>query len=165
MDVEQENAILKEEYECLSRVADSLVGALVRFKDVELVTTTLETCKEFSACENQDVRKYTNRFMQYFLKVIHWTVEHQPLNIYEMWYNARNQEAAKITSLWLEKEKSFMAVKSSVDGALMIYGAVANDSAAGWYKNGLEALRAKIEIIESCTDGEGEEQAADAPAQ
>uniref|UniRef100_A0A0K8WB01 Uncharacterized protein n=1 Tax=Bactrocera latifrons TaxID=174628 RepID=A0A0K8WB01_BACLA len=132
-----EQEILDEEFRCYMRVARSLEGTLKRPKDLECCKQLLKNCERLNGVDNVMVKKNTNVFMKYLLKVINWTSVHQPLQLYDKWYQGSKTEV----KLWLQDNKSYMAVKEMPNGALAIYCAVANSPSAGWQDGALKIMK------------------------
>ncbi|XP_053958331.1 uncharacterized protein LOC128863264 [Anastrepha ludens] len=132
-----EQEILDEEFQCYMRVARSLENTLKRSKDRECCKQLLKKCERLNSSNNATIKKNTNVFMKYCLKVINWTSVHQPLQLYDKWY----QDSKNEVKLWLQENKSYMAVKEMPNGSLAIYCAVANSSGTGWQDGALKVMR------------------------
>ncbi|XP_004521687.1 uncharacterized protein LOC101456262 [Ceratitis capitata] len=133
----QELEILDEEFRCYMRVARSLESTLKRPKDREFCTQLLKNCERLNSSDNVMIKMNTNVFMRYLLKVINWTSVHQPLQLYDKWYQGSKTEV----KMWLQDNKSYMAVKEMPNGSLAIYCAVSNSPEAGWQDGALKVMR------------------------
>ncbi|XP_067622572.1 uncharacterized protein [Eurosta solidaginis] len=128
---------LDEEFQCYMRVARSLENTLKRPKDRECCKQFLKKCERLNSSDNVMIKKNTNAFMKYCLKVLNWTSVHQPLQLYDKWYQGSKSEV----KMWLQDNKSYMAVKEMPNGSLAIYCAVANSPNAGWQDGALKVMR------------------------
>ncbi|EDV32142.1 uncharacterized protein Dana_GF14190 [Drosophila ananassae] len=141
--------LLDEEFESLRRIALSICNTLGRPKDREICKSTLEVLARFNQAQSVTVKQNVHDFMVFYLKVLRWTYNNQPMGIYQAWYgkdygaeaasNADGPSSQEVRA-WLEEGKSFMAMKTFEDGSTIIYSAVAKDPMAGWAENGLKSL-------------------------
>lgn len=76
---------LKESFENMLLVAKASAKMLKRPKDVEIAQQMILKCEAFHNQENIDIRSKNNIFFGYFLRVLNWTVDHQPIQHYNKW--------------------------------------------------------------------------------
>lgn len=76
---------LKESFENMLLIAKATAKKLKRPKDLEIAQQILMKSETFHNSGDNDIRSKNNIFFSYFLKVLNWTVSHQPLNHYAKW--------------------------------------------------------------------------------
>ncbi|XP_065358616.1 uncharacterized protein LOC135952542 [Calliphora vicina] len=136
-----EHEILAEQFENYLRIAQALMKTLKRPKDIEICTNLLRKVQRLNDSKHLEVKRNNNAFFRYCLKVLKWTSDNQPLELYQCWYrNKDTVEGPTESRTWLENNKSYMALKFLKDGTNIIYAAVADDPAAGWQDGGLNIL-------------------------
>ncbi|XP_064540820.1 uncharacterized protein LOC135430187 [Drosophila montana] len=154
------NQLLDESFECMLRVAYGICGTLARPKDRIICNSTLADLTKFSRSDSFEVKRNVHKFMRFYLQVLRWTQTHQPIRLYEKWYN---NEGNNVQSdffaqpgmntpdekhIWLENGKSYLAMKHFDDGSTMIYSAVAKDSSIGWMDGGIKVLSKQVHTAE-----------------
>ncbi|KAM7354736.1 uncharacterized protein ACRADG_006297 [Cochliomyia hominivorax] len=141
-----EHEILKEQFNNYIRIAEAFMKTLKRPKDIEICTNLLSKVQRLNDSKHLEVKRNNNAFFRYCLKVLKWTSDNQPLDLYKCWYPATESSektALTETRFWLEDNKSYMALKYLKDGTNIIYAAVAEDPAEGWQDGGLNILAKK----------------------
>ncbi|KAI8118590.1 hypothetical protein FF38_11449 [Lucilia cuprina] len=136
-----EQEILSEQFQNYLRIAEAFMKTLKRPKDIEICTNLLRKVQRLNDSKHIEVKRNNNAFFRYCLKVLKWTSDNQPLELYQQWY--RNKELVEGPSesrTWLEDNKSYMALKSLKDGTNIIYAAVCDEPSAGWQDGGLNIL-------------------------
>ncbi|XP_023170793.1 uncharacterized protein LOC111599389 [Drosophila hydei] len=139
------NRVLDEDFDCLLRVATCIGESLARPKDREICTRTLQDLAKFNNKSSSITKRHVRKFLCFYLQVLRWTQLHQPLELYEKWYNNPNQSDRRRKQsdemhFWLEQGRSYLAMKHFDDGSTVIYSAVAKDSSYGWAEGGLKSL-------------------------
>lgn len=77
--------LLDEEFESLRRIALSICNTLGRPKDREICKSTLEVLARFNQAQSVTVKQNVHDFMVFYLKVLRWTYNNQPMGIYQAW--------------------------------------------------------------------------------
>ncbi|XP_013100885.2 uncharacterized protein LOC106082729 [Stomoxys calcitrans] len=143
---QQHHELLQEQYENYKRIAKGFMNTLRRPKDIEICEDLLEKVERLNASQLLKVRRNNNIFFRYFLRVLKWTSENQPLHLYQKWYKLDEDVdlAMEETAKWLGDKKSYMASKCFSDGTTITYLAVSNNLEAGWQDAGLKILQRKL---------------------
>ncbi|EDW63967.1 uncharacterized protein [Drosophila virilis] len=154
------NQLLDESFECMLRVAYGISGTLARPKDRIICNSTLAEMAKFSRSDSFEVKRNVHKFMRFYLQVLRWTQTHQPIRLYEKWYNNEDHFGQSVffarpgmdtpdeKHIWLENGKSYLAMKHFDDGSTMIYSAVAKDTSLGWMESGIKVLAKQVHIAE-----------------
>ncbi|EDW11082.1 uncharacterized protein LOC6575631 [Drosophila mojavensis] len=137
--------VLDENFECLMRVANCIGEDLARPKDREICFQTLEDLSKFNRSSSSVTKRHVRKFLAFYLQVLRWTQVHQPLGLYEKWYNTQcksdkgNQQSDEM-HVWLEHGVSYLAMKHFEDGSTIVYSAVSRNPNNGWAEGGLKTL-------------------------
>ncbi|XP_073825572.1 uncharacterized protein [Musca autumnalis] len=139
--------LLEEQFDNYMRIAKSLMKTLRRPRDIEICGDLLRKVQKLNTSRHVEVRTNNNRFFRYCLKVLKWTSENQPLELYRQLYSddGTTDEGVKEITQWLSDKQSYIAEKTYKNGVSLIYMAVANDVEAGWQKEGFKILQEKLE--------------------
>lgn len=80
-----EHDILAEQFANYWRIAQALMKTLRRPKDIEICTNLLSKVQRLNDSKHLEVKRNNNAFFRYCLKVLKWTSDNQPLELYKCW--------------------------------------------------------------------------------
>ena len=80
-----EHEILAEQFENYLRIAQAYMKTLKRPKDVEICSELLRKTQRQNDSRDLEVKRHNNAFCRYCVKVIKWTSDNQPEQLYRCW--------------------------------------------------------------------------------
>ncbi|XP_075149898.1 uncharacterized protein LOC142223975 [Haematobia irritans] len=137
------NIVLEEQFDNYMRIAQKLMKTLKRPKDIEICLHLFGKIESLNRSQNVKVKLHNNNFFRYFLRILKWTSENQPLHLYRQWYKLDEDESLRETTKWLNEKKSYTASKTYKDGTTVNYVAISRDSSTGWQEGGFKILLEK----------------------
>lgn len=81
-DEDNELTLLGEQFDNYMRIAKALMKTLKRPKDIDICNDLLKKVQTLHNSRHLEVRCNNNRFFRYCLRVLKWTSENQPMELY-----------------------------------------------------------------------------------